>query len=170
MQITETLVYPAAIEVVFEMMTDEAFHSRVCEATHAMSHSATVSRQSDGATVITHREMPTNGFPEFARTMVGQSIDIVETIVYGPPGPHGTRIGEVSISMGSAPINLKGDIRIIPADDGTEVVIEGNLKANIPFVGGKVESAAAPSVISGIHKEYGVGLAWLAERGHATNG
>ena len=33
-------------------------------------------------------------------------------------------------------------------------------------LGGKVESAAAPSVISGIHKEYGVGLAWLAERGH----
>lgn len=28
MQITETLVYPAAIEVVFDMMTDEAFHSR----------------------------------------------------------------------------------------------------------------------------------------------
>ena len=157
---------PAAIEVVFDMMTDEAFHSRVCEATHAMSYSATVSRQSDGATVITHREMPTNSFPDFARSMVGQSIDIGETIVYGPPGPHGTRIGEMSISMGSAPIHLKGDIRIIPADDGTEVIIEGNLKASIPFVGGKVESAAAPSVISGIHKEYGVGLAWLAERGH----
>lgn len=38
MQITETLVYPASIEVVFEMMTDEAFHTLVCEATHAMSH------------------------------------------------------------------------------------------------------------------------------------
>ena len=122
MQITETLVYPAAIEVVFDMMTDEAFHALVCEATHAMSHSATVSRQSDGATVITHREMPTDGFPEFARSMVGRSIDIVETIVYGPPGPHGTRIGEMSITMGTAPIALKGDIRIMPADDGTEVV------------------------------------------------
>ncbi len=168
MQITETLVYPAPIEVVFEMMTDEAFHTLVCEATHAMSHSASVSRQSDGATVITHREMPTDGFPEFARSMVGRSIDIVETIVYGPPGPHGTRIGEMSITMGTAPIALKGDIRIMPADDGTEVVIEGNLKASIPFVGGKVESAAAPSVISGIHKEYGVGLAWLAERGYVA--
>jgi hypothetical protein len=166
MQITETLVYPAPIEVVFEMMTDEAFHSKVCAATHAMTYSASVSRQSDGATVITHREMPTDGFPEFARSMVGRSIDIVETIVYGPPGPHGTRIGEVSITMGAAPIALKGDIRIIPADDGTEVVIEGDLKASIPFLGGKVESAASPSVISGIHKEYAVGLAWLAERGH----
>ena len=76
------------------------------------------------------------------------------------------RIGEVSITMGAAPIALKGDIRIIPADDGTEVVIEGDLKASIPFLGGKVESAASPSVISGIHKEYAVGLAWLAERGH----
>ena len=168
MQITETLAYPAPIEVVFEMMTDESFHSQVCQATHAMSHSASVTRQSDGATVITHREMPTDGFPEFARSMVGRSIDIVETIVYGPAGLHGTRIGEVSITMGTAPIAFKGDIRVLPADDGTEVVIEGNLKASIPFVGGKVESAAAPSVISGIHKEYGVGLAGLAALGHTA--
>ena len=49
-------------------------------------------------------------------------------------------------------------------EDDTEVLVEGDLKATLPFVGGKIESAAAPSVITGITREYGVGLKWLQAR------
>ncbi len=169
MEITEILVYPAEPDVVFEMMVDEAFHARVCAATFAVRHSASVTRTSDGATVITHREMSTQGFPDYARSMVGQSIEIVETIIYGPAEADGSRIGDLQIALGSAPIGLKGDIRIVPVEGGTEVIVEGNLKCSLPFVGGKIESAAAPTVIAGVHKEYGVGLEWLAELGHTTD-
>ena len=37
----------------------------------------------------------------------------------------------------------------------------GDLRQWQHFIGGKVEEAAAPSVLSGIRKERQVGLAWL---------
>ncbi|MBK8470101.1 MAG: DUF2505 domain-containing protein [Candidatus Phosphoribacter sp.] len=169
MRITETLVYPAPADVVFAMMTDEQFHAEVCLATHAMSHTVSVTFTAGGpeagATVVTHRLMPTGGFPEFVRSMVGQSIDIAQTIVYGPPSADRGRVGQASISIGSAPIGFRGTITIMAVDeDDTEVLVEGDLKATLPFVGGKIESAAAPSVITGITREYGVGLKWLQAR------
>jgi uncharacterized protein YndB with AHSA1/START domain len=166
MQITETLVYPAPPDVVYTMMTDEEFHDRVCVATYATSHSAEVTWTQGRATVITHRVMPTGSFPDFAKAIVGNSLELVETIRYADADADGGRVGDLRIALGSTPIGLIGAIRIVPMEGGTEVTFEGNLKCTVPFLGGKIESAAAPTVIAGVHKEYGVGMAWLAELGH----
>ena len=66
--------------------------------------------------------------------------------------------------MGTAPIGLIGTIRLDPIAEGTQVTVDGELKARVPFIGGKVEEAAAPSALAGIRKEHKVGIAWLAEQ------
>ena len=164
MRISESFDYPADVETVFAMMTDEEFHARKCEATHAVSHSESVTVTSTEATVVTVRELPTDGFPDFARSFVGESINVTETIIYGAPHDDGSRVGDLKISMGTAQIGLVGTVTVAPIDEGTRVTVEGDLKARVPFIGGKVEEAAAPSVLSGIRKERGVGLQWLSER------
>ena len=54
-------------------------------------------------------------------------------------------------------------VTVAAIEGGTRVTVEGDLKARVPFIGGKVEEAAAPSVLSGIRKERQVGLAWLQD-------
>jgi hypothetical protein len=163
MLISESFDYPADVDTVFVMMTDEDFHARKCEATHAITHSESVTLTSTEATVVTVRELPTDGFPDFARSFVGQSIHVTETIIYGPALEDGTRVGDLQITMGTAPIGLTGTVTVAAIEGGTRVTVEGDLKARVPFIGGKVEEAAAPSVLSGIRKERQVGLAWLQD-------
>ena len=164
MQISESFTYPAPVETVFAMMTDEEFQSRKCEATHAIAHSESVTVTSTEATVVTTRELPTDGFPDFVRSFVGQTTQVVETINYHPVATDGSRIGDLHITMGTAPIGLTGTITLEPIGGDTQVTVDGELKARVPFIGGKVGEAAAPSALAGIRKEHKVGLAWLAEQ------
>ena len=46
--------------------------------------------------------------------------------------------------------------------DGTTVAIRSQLKANIPFFGGKAEEAAAGPIRAAIAKEEQLGDEWLA--------
>lgn len=166
MRITETIDYPAAPERVYAMMTDEAFLDAVCRATHAISHDASVTEHAGGATVVTTRDLPTDGFPDFVRSFVGETITVVQTVTYAEEGADGRRDGDLMITMGTAPIGLKGSISIAPSAagaDATTVVIDGELSSSVPFLGGKIEKAAEPSVRSAVRKEHETGLAWLAQ-------
>ncbi len=162
MRITESFDYPAPVLRVYPMMIDEQFLGRVCVATHALSHDVAVREHGDGATVVTTRELPTAGFPDFARRLVGETITIVQTITYGGPEPDSGRLAEVLISMGTAPVSFRGSLSLAPSQVGTRVLVDGDLTSSVPLLGRKVEQSAAPSVISAIHKEHEVGLAWLA--------
>ena len=44
------------------------------------------------------------------------------------------------------------------------MTINGDLKASIPLLGGRVEKAAAPAVVHAIHGEERTGRRWLTER------
>jgi hypothetical protein len=44
------------------------------------------------------------------------------------------------------------------------LTIEGELKASVPLVGGRIEKAAAPAVAGAFHGEGETGRRWLAER------
>ena len=164
MHIRESFDYPAHIDDVWDMMTDEEFQSRVCVATFAESHSVAVTHHTDGATVISRREMSTKGFPDFARNLVGHTITAAQTIDYGPPDAQGRRVGTMAIGLGHAPLGFKGRITLTPIDEEiTEVSVEGELTCGIPIVGGRIVQAAAPMVTAGIRKEKEQGLACIEE-------
>ena len=44
------------------------------------------------------------------------------------------------------------------------MAIDGDLKASIPLVGGRLEKAAAPAVIGAIHRRGRTARRWLSER------
>ena len=45
---------------------------------------------------------------------------------------------------------------------GTRIDLDGDLKAKIPLLGGKIEKAAEGPILGAIEKEQEVGTAWLA--------
>lgn len=164
MQVTASIPYPADPEAVFAMLTDKAFLTQVCEATGAVRHEVSVTRDGDGASVTTRRELPTDQIPDFVKRFVGQTLTVVRVDHWQPAAPDGSRQGSIVVEIVGAPVRLSGTLTLRPDGTGTLEDVDGELKASVPLVGGKVEKAAEPAIRSGLRKEEKLGRAWLAAR------
>lgn len=166
MKISALIDYVATPHEVIAMLTNEDFQNHKCVATGALRHTVTVTAQGDRTIVISTRDLPSDRFPHFVRSMVGDTLHVTETQDWGPSEDDGTRHGTLTVEIAGAPVHLHGTLSLKPEGPGTVEIIEGNLKASIPFLGGKVEEAAAPAIQSAIRVEGETGAVWLAEQGH----
>ncbi|WP_347350241.1 DUF2505 domain-containing protein [Intrasporangium sp.] len=164
MKISETVEYPAAPDVVFAMLTDERFQGRKCEQAGALSHDVAVTRLDAGRRVVTRRELPTENLPDFAKSLIGRRLMITETYEWAAPDGDGSRTGELTVELGGAPVSLRARLALVPAGNGTQMRLDGKLKASVPLIGGRIERTAAPAIIDGIRSEGTVGRAWLSEQ------
>jgi Protein of unknown function (DUF2505) len=163
MKISATFDYSATPQSVFAMITDAEFQNRKCIATGALSHSVSISTEGDRTIIINHRDMPTDSFPDFVKSMVGATLAVTETQDWGPPGHDGSREGSIKVDLGGAPLDLLGVLSLAPAGRGSLESVDADLKAKIPLIGGKIEKAAAPAIESAISVERETGQAWLRE-------
>lgn len=161
MKVNARLRYPVSCEHVFAMLVDRSFQERVCEATKALRYEVQIEQDAGSATITTRRELPTDAVPEFARGFVGRTLDVVRVDRWEPPAADGSRDGTVTVEIKGAPIRLNGMLALRPDDAGSEEVIAGELKASVPLLGGKLERAAEPALMSAIRKEEEVGLLHL---------
>lgn len=161
MQITAQTSYPASPEAVFAMLTDETFLHQVCEATGATSHSVDVQLAGGGATVSTRRDLPTEDVPDFAKRFVGETLTVTRVDVWGPAAADGGRHGTLTVEIAGAPVRLTGTLALAADAQGTVEQVDGDLKASVPLVGGKIEKAAEPAMRSGLRQEQQLGTAWL---------
>ncbi|CAN7145288.1 DUF2505 domain-containing protein [Knoellia sp. LjRoot47] len=143
MKFTHRAEYPAAPDVVFAQMCDQEFQDAKCDATTTGTWTADVSTTGDRAVVSTERVLPTDGLPDIARSFVGESLTIVEVQTWGPPAPDGSRTADLNLHVKGAPMTLKGTIRLSPTASGSLHVLDGELRAGVPLIGGKLEKAAA---------------------------
>ena len=162
MKITSAVEYAAPPDAVFAMLTDEDFQSRKCAATGARSHSVSIRKQGDHTVIVSSRDLPTDDFPDFVKSMVGATLAITETQDWGPAGSDGTRQGKLTVDIAGAPISLAGTLSLAPGGEGTVETVEGELKARMPLIGGMIENAAAPAIRSAIRVENETGQTWLA--------
>jgi hypothetical protein len=165
MKISETISYVAAPDAVFAMVTDPHFQERKCVEAGALRHEAAVSPTGDGARVVTRRDLPTDGLPDFAKSVVGGTLSITETYEWSGAAPDASRKGTLTVEVAGAPVAMRSDVRLSPTGAGTTISIEGDLKASIPLLGRRIEKAAEPAVVNAIRSEQRTGRAWLAERG-----
>lgn len=164
MKISETLEYDAPPDVVFAMLTDPAFQEQKCVDTSALAHEVSITPMSDGARVVTHRHLPTDGLPDFARSLVGSRLVVTETADWGGRDATGARDGTLVVHVDGAPITLHARVRLAAASSRSTLTIVGDLKASVPLVGGRIERAAAPSITSALESEGRTGQRWLAQR------
>jgi hypothetical protein len=160
-QVNAKVFYPASPDVVFEMLVDRAFCERVCEATGAIRYEVEIERDAGAATITTRRELPTDQVPDYARGFIGSSLEVVRVDHWDAPDADGNRDGTVTVEIKGAPIRLNGSLALRVDDAGTQELIAGDLKASIPLLGGKIEKAAEPALMSAIRKEEEVGLQQL---------
>lgn len=162
MKIEETWVYDAPTTRVFEMLLDPAFQEAKCAATGALSHSVSIEGQAAPRVIETHREMATEGLPENVARIVGKTLRIIEIQRWGHPAENGSRTAEIHVSLAGLPVNFVGHIRMTPEGDTTRMHVLGELRARIPLVGARVETASAPAFAGGVQIEAQTGRKYLA--------
>ena len=164
MRVTAEIHYAAGPGDVFAMLTDEAFQDRKLGQTGALSWQVEIRAEAGGAVITSRRELPTDQIPDAFRALVGQQISISQTETWGPAGSDGDRTGTLLVEVSGAPIRMNGTLSLSGSGTGTVEVVDGELKARVPLIGGRIERSAEPAVRAAIDAEERIGQAWLAER------
>lgn len=166
MRITETVVHPTDPLGTFEMLTDPGYQELRCERSGATDQTVTVETD-DGATVVTtRRHLPSDGVPDFARAFVGPQLLLVETVRWGDADEDGEREGAMSLDLPGLPVSFTGGVHLRrgSAEGTTEHVVDGDLEANVPFLGHRIEQAVAPRISEIVALEEQAATEWLAAR------
>jgi hypothetical protein len=152
------------VEEVYSLFTDVAFQEAKCLATtdDANHYSVDVAGGPGGERVTTERHLRSAGLPDVAKSFVGEHLTIVEVQTWSGPAADGSRESAVDMHVKGAPLTLKGTLRLEPSGAGTLKVLDADLKAHVPFIGGKIERAAAEPINAAIGIETDLLREWLA--------
>jgi uncharacterized protein DUF2505 len=161
-KVTAQIRYAADPARTFAMLLDRGFQEQVCRETGARGFDVAVEQAGGGGTVRTTRELPTDEFPDFVRTFVGDTVQVVRVDSWGAAAPDGSRRGTIVVEIKGAPVRLEGTIALRPEGGGTVEDVDGDLKASVPLVGGRIEKAVEPPIRAAVAKEEQVGARWLA--------
>jgi hypothetical protein len=160
------LRFAADPDTVAAMLADEGFVRQWCDETQAREVSISVERGA-GRTpfqVRTSRAFPTDAFPSFARRFVGESLVIEQTDAWEPVGDGAWR-GTSDVVTSGAPARLRARTSLDSAGEGASVlVVDGEVKASVPLVGGKIEELMHERVLKAMQVEERVAADWLTSR------
>ncbi|MGZ4427635.1 MAG: DUF2505 domain-containing protein [Nocardioidaceae bacterium] len=157
MKIRHEITYDAGVDDVFAMLTDPAFRQASCDAMGVLSADITVERDGAAATVVIDQVQPTAGVPAFARKITGDSTRAVQT-EHWSDGVRAT----LTVTTPGKPAEITGTLTLVGDGATTVEAFEGEVKAKVPLIGGKLESLLADLFRAGMDKEHGAGVAWLA--------
>lgn len=155
MKISTSGDFAATAEQVFAVIADPAFQqAKVAELGGEAGSSAAVTTDGDGAVVETTRVLSSDGLPGFVRSVVGDTLRISETQTWGAAGADGSRTGSLRVAVDGVPVTMTGTLALVPTDGGATQHVAGDLTAKVPFLGGKIEDAAAPVIRDAIDAEF----------------
>ncbi len=125
----------------------------MCEATRAIGYDVAVLEQHGGGTLVTiTRQMPAD-VPAALKSMVGETVEIVQTESWGAADETGRRTAELDIRITGQPVTMRGTIRLARAGGSVVSVVEGDLKVAIPFFGKMVEPEIAKAILAALREE-----------------
>ena len=164
MRVTTREELAGTVEEVYALFTDAAFQEAKCLATtdDANHFSVDVGGGPAGGRVRTERHLRSQGLPDVAKSFVGEHLTIIEVQDWSGPAGDGSRQSAVDMHVKGAPLTLKGILRLEPTASGTVEVLDAELKAHVPFIGARIEKAAAEPINAAIEIETSLLREWLA--------
>lgn len=153
---------PFTPQQILETFTNRDFVEHVSTRVGGSLKGFTVTGDPAGAfTTEIIREVPTARLPEIARKIVGQTITITQKENWAAPAGDGSRASTVTVDVAGAPVSVNATQNIVATADGSRVDLEGDVKSSIPFMGGKIASAAEPFVSKALNLQAQEAKAWL---------
>jgi uncharacterized protein YndB with AHSA1/START domain len=149
--------YDAPPERVYAMLTDRSFREQVCDAQRVLEKSVTIAPNGAGTTVTVDQKQRAAGIPSFAQKVVGDQIHIVQKESWTTASD-----ADLEVGIPGKPGHLLGTVTLRPEGTGTVQTVTGEIKVNIPLVGGKLEKLIADMLARALDTENRVGHRWLA--------
>ena len=157
-KVNEELRYDGAtIQQVHEMLGDEAFRGRVCDAQGVLRHTVTIDAAGEAMTVKIDQIQEAQGIPGFAKKFIGDEINIVQSEDWTAPEK-----GNITVVIPGKPGEMSGTALLTEDPDGTTETVNMQVKVNIPVVGGRIEGFIADMLRKALHAENREGIDWLA--------
>jgi hypothetical protein len=148
----------ATPEQVYAMLADGEFRDKVCEFQRFPRRSVTITPSGSGMTVKVDQHRPADEVPSFARRFVGEEINIVQEETWSSPTS-----ASLHVSIPGKPGDMRGTVTLNGDATGTTEVVEVEVKASIPLIGGKVEGLIGDMLGKALRAENKVGRDWLAD-------
>lgn len=165
MKVQQIHEYDAGVDEVLEVLTSPEYLRAKAEALGDTElEIVAAGRKGDGYVADTRRVVPAN-IPGFAKKFLPAKNRIHQVEEWGPAEGDGSRRGTWHVSAAGAPVTGSGTARIEPTATGCRNVIEGEVKASVPLVGGKLASFVGDEAIQTMNREHAFAQKWLAERG-----
>jgi hypothetical protein len=159
MKFRHELAYDAPPAAVFEMLADPAFRQAACAAQDVISADVQLERSGNGFSLVIDQQQRTDDLPGFARAFAGDSTQAIQREKW-----EDTTGGTLVIDTPGKPTEIKGTITLRAEGSGTREIVELEVKAKIPLIGGKIEKLLAEKVRDGMDLEHGVGVDYLSGR------
>ncbi len=160
-KISGELHFEADPATVYAMISDQAYVQAKNERTGGQNVEAAVTDNgADGATIVVSRDLPAE-IPSFAKKFVGEKISTTQTDSWGPADDDGNYAAKFHVDFGKAPIVIDGTMSITADGSGAVLRVAADVKASVPFVGGKLEGVAAEQFDRAVRNEQPIGAEWL---------
>lgn len=157
MKFQHEMTYDAAPDAVYAMLSEKSFREAVCEAQHVTGCTVDIDQGDGSMKVRVDQHRPADDLPGFAKKFVGDDIHIVQEEDWSSPTE-----AKLDVGIPGKPGHLKGTITLRKDGDATVETVSGDLKVNIPMVGGKIEKLIADLLTKALQAEQRVGTTWLS--------
>jgi Protein of unknown function (DUF2505) len=157
MKFLHEMTYDAAPDTVADMLADPAFRERVCDAMHVLRRDVSIDGSGAGMTVRIDQTQPAKGMPSFAKKIVGEEIQIVQSETW-----TGVTGADLVIEVPGKPGTMNGTIGLAGRGTQTVETVAGEIRVKVPLVGGRLEGLVRDMLLSALRAEHRVGQAWLA--------
>ena len=160
-----TLHLPLPTDAAVRLVNDPAFIRHKASQAGSGVLSVDVTVGADGSfTSAVRRVLPSDQIPAQARSFVGSELEIRQTEAWAEPteGTDGRRFGTVSVEITGAPVRMTGSITLVPADGGSTMTYEGEVKSSVPLFGSSIEKAAADAIRTTLTSEAATAADWIA--------
>ena len=162
MALSATTTLPHSVDNVAAVLVNEDFQRHVSQLVGGSLESFTVDGDVAGAFSATSvRTLPTTRLPEIARKFVGEQLKVTQVENWDAPAADGSRQSSISLKIAGAPVDVTAVQRLVAADGGTRVELEGAVKSSVPVLGGKIADAAEPMVAKALNLQAKQAQAWL---------
>jgi hypothetical protein len=164
MKLKETFSYPAGVEEVFALISDDAFRTKTAEDTKARDVSTKVEKDGNDTVVTLVRTQPATSskVPDFVKKLIGSTVTIKQVERWQAPDAAGNRTATVTMKVSGKPAGFKGKATLNAAGKGAAFVVSGEVKVDVPFVGKKVEPLIAKAIEASLRYDVKAGVKRLS--------
>lgn len=149
--------YEAGSDAVRAMLVEPAFREEVCRTIRSLEYAVEVTETASGTVVEVRQTQLARKIPPMAQKLIGDRVEIVQRELW-----TGADTGTFEMAIPGKPGQMQGTLALQQDGGGCVQTYAGELKVNVPLVGGKLEALVADLLRKALAAEERVGADWLS--------